>query len=63
MHYLPAVSCCFQISLELDELLDWLLTDVVADDAASAEAALRELDDKCEKLGNLWRILLSHLIY
>ena len=37
--------------MELDELLQWLLTDVVADDVTAAEAALRELDDKCEKLG------------
>ena len=36
---------------ELDELLEWLLTDVIADDVTSAETALRELDDKCEKLG------------
>jgi len=35
----------------MDELLDWLLTDVVIDDAKSAEAALRELDEKCDKLG------------
>jgi len=39
------------LSTELDELLDWLLTDVIADDVTSAEAALRELDEKCEKLG------------
>jgi len=41
-----------QLSVELDELLDWLLTDVVADDVTAAETALRQLDDKCDKLGN-----------
>ena len=41
-----------QLSVALDELLDWLLTDVVADDVTAAETALRQLDDKCDKLGN-----------
>ena len=36
--------------MDLDELLDWLLTDVVADDVTAAEAALRELDEKSERL-------------
>jgi len=40
-----------QLSSELDQLLDWLLTDVIADDVTSAEAAVRELDEKCERLG------------
>jgi len=40
-----------QLSAELDQLLEWLLTDVIADDVTSAEAALRELDEKCDRLG------------
>ena len=45
------VVLCRQLTAELDELMEWLMTDVIADDVTSADAALRELDDKCEKLG------------
>jgi len=46
-----------QLSAELDQLLDWLLTDVIADDVTSAENSLRELDEKCERLGKLNHVI------
>jgi len=47
------------LSAELDQLLEWLLTDVIADDVTSAEAALRELDEKCEKLGKRLDLIMK----
>jgi len=45
--------CVVQLSAEFDELLDWLLSDVIADDVTSAEEGLKLLDDKCDRLGKL----------
>jgi len=47
------------LSAELDELLEWLLTDVIADDVTSAETALRELDVKCERLGKHCNLIMK----
>jgi hypothetical protein len=46
---LNTVHC--QLSYELEKILEWLVTEVVADSVAEANNALDELQQRAESIG------------